>query len=219
MMEQVDYTQMKEDFYDAQLHSRNPLRRWYHGTRWKLVRRLVMKYYKEGNKVVDIGCGNCAWNTDRIPVIGIDVNKKLLDYAMKEGRLSDIYAHEVDKLPLESESVDIVIATQVLEHLYNYEETVREMYRVLNKGGKAVVSVPHDTFLSLWRPLFAIQCFIRGTLYGEEYYKIKCGHVNHFSLIDVREFFERAGFTIDEQFSNKRFTIFAVASKSNSRVG
>ena len=212
-MEPVDYTQMEEDFYDTQLRSRNPVRTWYHGKRWMLVRELVIKYHKTGDKVVDIGCGNCAWNIDKIPVIGIDVNEGMMDYAKHQGRLEDIYVNDVDKLPLSDNSVDIVIATQVLEHLNEYKETVSEMHRVLKPGGKVIISVPYDTFFSLWRPLFAIQCFLHGTIYGEEYYKNKCGHMNKFSPKDVSSFLIDAGFLLETQFHNKYFTIFSVAEK------
>ena len=44
---------------------------------------------------------------------------------------------------IESESVDCVISFQVIEHIKRDEEFVREVHRVLKKGGKFIVSTPN----------------------------------------------------------------------------
>jgi SAM-dependent methyltransferase len=47
-----------------------------------------------------------------------------------------------EKIPLKSACIDIVFATEILEHVEDAEETVREIGRVLRPGGYAVITVP-----------------------------------------------------------------------------
>lgn len=49
-----------------------------------------------------------------------------------------------DKLPFEDNSVDIVLATHVLEHIgEGYFHLIKEIYRVCKNGSQFVVAVPH----------------------------------------------------------------------------
>jgi len=45
-------------------------------------------------------------------------------------------------LPLEKNSFDVVLATQVLEHVENIENTLKELARVLRPGGYFLITVP-----------------------------------------------------------------------------
>lgn len=48
----------------------------------------------------------------------------------------------VENIPLESNSVDSIISTQVLEHVKNPPKAIKEFYRVLKSGGYCLVTVP-----------------------------------------------------------------------------
>lgn len=48
-----------------------------------------------------------------------------------------------ENLPIESESIDVVMSNQVLEHVIDERKAVSESFRVLKKGGYFVGSVPH----------------------------------------------------------------------------
>jgi SAM-dependent methyltransferase len=52
--------------------------------------------------------------------------------------------HQVDitRLPMPSETYDIMIANHVLEHVDNDRQAMRELFRVLKPGGVALVTVP-----------------------------------------------------------------------------
>ncbi len=47
-----------------------------------------------------------------------------------------------DSIPLENESVDSVVCTQVFEHVKYPDRCAQEIYRVLKKGGYALITVP-----------------------------------------------------------------------------
>jgi ubiquinone/menaquinone biosynthesis C-methylase UbiE len=47
------------------------------------------------------------------------------------------------EVPLEDHSADMVMTTQVLEHIEDHEKAASELIRVLKPGGHALVTVPH----------------------------------------------------------------------------
>lgn len=49
---------------------------------------------------------------------------------------------EIDKIPLEDDSVEIVFCFNVLEHIYNHKHALSEIYRILKPNGKLYLSVP-----------------------------------------------------------------------------
>ncbi len=46
-------------------------------------------------------------------------------------------------IPLADQSVDMVMSTQVIEHIQDHEKAVAELCRVLKPGGHALITVPH----------------------------------------------------------------------------
>lgn len=121
--------------------------------------------------VLDLGCGQSPYRH----LLGPDANYLGLDF---QGSRHFDYQEERDvtyfdgtKIPLEDETVDHVICTEVLEHCQEPAVLLREVHRVLRRGGTGVFTVPwsarfhyipHDYLRftpSMLRILF--QCFAR----------------------------------------------------------
>lgn len=96
--------------------------------------------------VADLGCGTgnaaelLAPHVQR--VIAIDQSEPMLDAARK--RLAGVaniefIASGLDRLPLQDGAADVVIAALVLHHLQEPAAALREMKRVLRRGGVVVV--------------------------------------------------------------------------------
>lgn len=49
---------------------------------------------------------------------------------------------DIQKLPLESNSLEVVISADVIEHIPNPDQAMSEINRVLKPGGKAIIVVP-----------------------------------------------------------------------------
>jgi len=48
-----------------------------------------------------------------------------------------------DPISLPSESIDLITALEVIEHLVNTDHVLREVYRVLKKGGHFLITTPN----------------------------------------------------------------------------
>ena len=51
---------------------------------------------------------------------------------------------DICDLPFEDESFDVILCNHVLEHIPNDEKALKELYRILKKGGWGVFQVPQD---------------------------------------------------------------------------
>lgn len=209
----IDYEDFDADFHEEMLNSSNPVRRWFHRSKNDLLLKTVKEFAGPKSVIVDLGCGTVNWNTQGFPVLGVDLNPNMLAKAKAENRLSDFRVASVQKTGLADKSADIVVISEVLEHLPDFEIAIAEIRRILKPSGVCIATVPYDTNLSMWKPLFSLQCFLHGTIRGVEYFKKEAGHVNHFSPKSIAIFFKKNGFEIEKQFDNRRFTIFTVAKK------
>jgi arsenite methyltransferase len=102
-----------------------------------------------GDRVLDVGCGPgfyVAELLDRVgpggSVVGIDVSADMLAVAAQraEGH-ENVEFHEgaATALPLPDESVDRAVSVQVLEYVEDIPGALREMHRVLRRGGRLVL--------------------------------------------------------------------------------
>jgi 2-polyprenyl-3-methyl-5-hydroxy-6-metoxy-1,4-benzoquinol methylase len=95
-------------------------------------------------KVLDVGCGEGA--------IGEPISKmgnyvvstelpKIATLAHKSGAPS-VVANDAEHLTFASNSFDLVIASEVLEHLWNPNNFFDEAYRVLKTSGNLIIETP-----------------------------------------------------------------------------
>ena len=207
------YEKIDKHFYQDQTLSKNQIRQWYHLNRYRIANTLVKSKYGAGMKIIDLGCGSCDWNSDALPVFGIDLNVNLLRTGMEKRRLCNYKVADAAKTGLPDASFDIVTSFELLEHLNDYEEALLEAKRLLKEGGHYIISVPFDTFFSLWKPLFFVQVLFQGYFLRNPYYRKRCGHVNHFSPKTIKQAFLNTGYEIETVFDMRRFTIFLCAKK------
>jgi 2-polyprenyl-3-methyl-5-hydroxy-6-metoxy-1,4-benzoquinol methylase len=137
----------------------------------------------------------------------------MLDYAIKQGRLIKSITGEIKDKNFEDESIDIVVVTEVLEHIKDYNLVLKRIYDMLKNDGILIMSIPYDTTFSLWKPLFKIQCFVQWKILRQLEYKNEAGHINHFSPEKIKIDLESNNFKIIKLSNTSRFTIFIQAKK------
>ena len=109
-----------------------------------------------GMKVLDVGCGLgrhsiTAWHHG-VFTVGVDLNFQDVQAASNrinewtEGncaeRLYFAAANGLD-LPFADQGFDVVICSEVLEHIEDYRATIAELRRVAKNGGIVAISVPN----------------------------------------------------------------------------
>lgn len=100
-------------------------------------------------RILDVGCGTGA-NLEMLSGFGdaegVDVSKEALTFCKSKG----LKVHEglAESLPFGDEEFDVVTGLDVIEHLDDDIEGLREMNRVTKSGGYALVFVP--AFMWLW---------------------------------------------------------------------
>ena len=94
-------------------------------------------------------------------IIGVDISQDSLDLGEKKAlqqnnrvKYTKIIADATQKLPLQDNSVDRLVCTNLLYALPNPDNLVKELYRVLKKGGFGVITnfnrnilLPEDEFM------------------------------------------------------------------------
>ena len=113
--------------------------------------RSVIKYckkYIEGT-VLDFGCGDAKYKE----IIEESADEYLGMDMSKAGEV-DIVG-DIENAPLENDSVDTIICTQVLEHTKNPFKVVSEISRILRKNGICIITAP---FICAYHP-HPLDCF------------------------------------------------------------
>jgi ubiquinone/menaquinone biosynthesis C-methylase UbiE len=67
----------------------------------------------------------------------------------------DVIGAVGEQLPLADESIDLIISLQVLEHVRNPPQVIREAFRVLKPGGYFYLS--YENYLSFWEPHYRVR--------------------------------------------------------------
>jgi len=106
----------------------------------------LLKYIKENDKVLDIGCGNGrlyhVLKEKQILYTGFDLSEELIKIAKTKYPEASFVVGDMKKLPFLAESFDVVFCIAAFHHLAIAEErlqTLREMKRVVKTGGKILL--------------------------------------------------------------------------------
>lgn len=148
------------------------------------------------NKVVlDIGCSygwfeKWAIENGCKSIIGLEPDEKDFENAKQEVPEAKYLKGSSLEIPLDDESVDIVVMWEVLEHLpkNNEEKAFREIKRVLRKHGELNISTPNKTFWS---------CILDPAWW-------LVGH-RHYSLNTFKRIAQKTGFEIEKVEFGGRF--------------
>jgi SAM-dependent methyltransferase len=138
---------MDPSLYD-ELHRVEETHWWFRARRhivWSLVRRYMKCDPGRRLQICELGCGtggNLATIANEHDIVGIECSMQALAYAQQKfgnrvryGRLP----HEID---VQLQSFDVVLLTDVLEHIEDDALSARMALKLLRPGGVLVATVP-----------------------------------------------------------------------------
>jgi 2-polyprenyl-3-methyl-5-hydroxy-6-metoxy-1,4-benzoquinol methylase len=107
-----------------------------------------------GSRVLDVGCGNgftAGQFLERgCEVVGIDLSESGIELARQKypnARFEVVRADERILVNLECNPFDIVVSTEVIEHLYAPRLYIQGCYAALKRGGRFICSTPYHGYL------------------------------------------------------------------------
>lgn len=142
---------------------------------------------------LDVGCGP-GTILETLPAgvqkVGLDISPTLLERARAKG----IETHNVDldaaPLPFPDGRFDLVIATDVIEHVLHTDHLLNEINRVLRPGGLFVAGIPNIN-----QPVSFVMQFVLDLtpMFAARY---RCPHYRDFTARLFRLVLEKHGFAI-----------------------
>ena len=139
-------------------------------------------FYKNSSKnhksILDIGSGISPVSPVPEKTLFMDISKEGLVYLKNKGYKTRYGS--ITKIPLNTNSVDIIFCSEVLEHIDDHKKAINEMYRVLKNNGELILTIP--VYKKYWG-------------FDDEF----VGHIRRFEPNDLTYDLEGPGFRIIEE--------------------
>lgn len=202
-----DLVRLQETIYN----SKNSTRKWLHSSRREWITTAIERMAAQGkDSALEVGAGIGIYT----PVLAKNFNKVVAidiqtDYLCHAEALTKKYNHvrflvdDITRSSLPSHSFDLVLCTEVIEHIKESVSAIKEMHRLLKPGGILILSTPQKySTLELTAKLMFKPGIINlvKLIYSEPV--LEMGHINLMTRSKVMRQLKLAGFQIREQFAS-----------------
>jgi SAM-dependent methyltransferase len=198
--------------------SKNPTRRWLHCSRRDWILDALRRYADtgKGRRALEIGPGSgvylpaLAGLFDEVLAVDVeDAYLRGLEPLLDAHRNVSTARDDITASLLPSESVSLILCSEVIEHIPDSVRAIAEMHRLLRPGGVLILSTP-QRFSPL--EVCAKVAFLPGVIrvvraiYGEAV--LETGHINLLTAQQAQDQITRAGFAIEARFKSGMYVPF-----------
>ncbi|MBC7233118.1 MAG: class I SAM-dependent methyltransferase [Chloroflexi bacterium] len=158
---------------------------------------LIQRYAAlERKRILDVGCGLGTYmkklRAFSNEVYGVDIDPEKVAQAQEQ--LEHVFLAPAEELPFPEAYFDVILLHEVLEHVTDDRQAVREAYRVAKEGGRLVIFVPNrlypfETHGIYWRGKYHF-----GNIPLVNYLPLRlrnrlCPHVRTYTVRGLRQLF------------------------------
>ncbi len=160
--------------YSYEYQSRNPLTRYEFQKGLKVLAKIIRS---EGTPktLLDIGCGGgivakAISEEFGTTCYGIDISRAAIGKAETTVPNCIFSVADAEELGAKSSTFDVVITSEILEHVLNPERVLKEIKRIMKDTGYAIVSVPmgfgplQRYIQPVWRKMMGFETLKEGDL-------------------------------------------------------
>ena len=153
----------------------------------------VLRNIGSGKKILDVGCGTGLLGEELKKqgntVIGVDFSKEEVQEA--KGRLDEVILADVTDMKDEiKDKFDVIIFSDVLEHLINPPQILQEFKKHLADAGEIIVSLPN---IASWTTRFRL---LFGYFDYRDYGIMDETHLRFYTLYSAKSLVETSGYEI-----------------------
>jgi 2-polyprenyl-3-methyl-5-hydroxy-6-metoxy-1,4-benzoquinol methylase len=191
--------------------SKNPTRRWLHTSRRDWIVSAIRKAASEQHgSALEIGPGSGIY----LPILGelygdvvaTDVEESFLSNSKL---LAEPYAHmkffrdDISQSNLPDGYFDLVLCSEVIEHLADAGAALKHIHRILKPGGTLILSTPQKwSLLELAAGVALLPGIIHLTRLVYREPVLETGHINLLTAREVHRLLNHAGFNIREKYKS-----------------
>ncbi len=205
------------DYYEESIAS-NPIKRLYHGYRFKNIGNMLKK---RGKNLLDIGCAGGTFTNELsrhtdAKITAIDISPQAIGYASTKFPHINFEVHDADEdiFPFPDNSFETVTMLETLEHVLNPVEVLQDIRRVVKDDGEVIILVPSESwhFRLGWEVWTRLPGNIGGGVWDDS-------HVQAFDGQKLRHLMEFIGYEIlEEKWFNLGLLVAIKARPKNPNI-
>ena len=184
------------DYYQKGVKN-NLLQKLWHTGKLKAVMNFIIR---EPKKILDVGCAS-GWFLNKVSenckdakCYGVDAYRDAILYGKKQYKFLQLKHADAHNLSYPSQTFDLVLCTEVLEHVSNPKLVLKEIKRVLTKNGIAIIEM--DSGSILFNLIWYWWTHMRNGVW-------KQAHLHLFNANKLEKLIKKSGFLIiDKKFFN-----------------
>lgn len=172
------------DYEARAFNSRILLQRWWQRKRCHIIR----DFAEDKMRVLDVGCGSSQLLNSIPQMVGLDSNADKLRYMRRPARC--LVNAAVEGLPFPDSTFEVIIASELLEHMAAEVTPLDEIRRCLESGALLIISTP-DYHRWQWRLVKLLYDLLQPDSRTDR-------HITTYTLASLKNLLQRYGFTILE---------------------
>lgn len=184
--------QVPVDYYQNGVKNSFFQRVW-HTNKLKNVLAMIKLANPSHKRILDVGCAS-GWFLSEVSKVfpnascyGVDLYKEAIGYGKKHYKKLKLRKSDAHNLPYSDNLFDVVICCEVLEHVENPQQVLKEIGRVMTPNGLLVVEIDSGNFL--FKIVWYWWTSLRKGVWIDS-------HVHSFNTSKLNRLFKESGFTL-----------------------